>query len=210
VKSLFQQLAEGRRSSAVKERVKFHVAANAWGEIVPIDIAQRADLRRAVLLANLAIIVAASVVQAGVAFLGHVLTPFFSKWLLGALVQCQKVVVPHTISVRADIWTIWSIDHSHICSSAVYHGVKRVCPRIDGFDDVLPGPLPVIATQMGDALMSAVARLLVDAGHLNIGHSNSLSHIDYQPDDAIMAPLASNVNIARTIIACITRFCVRN
>ena len=67
--TLLQELAEGLRSAPLQKGIKLHVAAHAGGEAFAVSPTQRSNAGRAVLVANLAIVVPASAIKTRAAIL---------------------------------------------------------------------------------------------------------------------------------------------
>jgi hypothetical protein len=87
---------------------------------------------------------------------------------LATLWQREEIVVPDTVGVGTDIIAVGTLRDANIGPFAVYPRVESVGLVVDRGDDLLPGPFPAAAAEMRDALMRVVARLLVDAGYLNV------------------------------------------
>ena len=67
--TLLQELAEGIRSRPVKQGIELRVAAHAGCEAVSISLTQRSDAGRAVLVANLAVVISATPIKTRAAIL---------------------------------------------------------------------------------------------------------------------------------------------
>ena len=67
--TLLRELAEGPRSRPLQKSIKLHVAANVGGEVVTVCLTQRSDAGRAVLLADLTIVIPAPLIKARAAIL---------------------------------------------------------------------------------------------------------------------------------------------
>src|SRR5882672_8455399 len=87
-----------------------------------------------------------------------------------ALVQREEVVVPYAVRIGPDVFAVGSFDDADIGSFAAHARVERVRLRLDGVNDFRARPLPVHAAEVSDSLVRIVARQLVDAGDLDIGH----------------------------------------
>jgi hypothetical protein len=66
------------------------------------------------------------------------------------------------------------IVHVNVRSFAVLHRVERMFLGIDPDNDLLAGPFPSGRPEMRNPIIGIVARGLVDARNLNIGHSGFL------------------------------------
>src|SRR5258708_3450537 len=75
VLALLQQLAERLRSRPFQKRVELHVAAHARSKVVAVSLAQRVDASCTVLVANFAIGVPATIIEARVTILRHSCSP---------------------------------------------------------------------------------------------------------------------------------------
>ena len=109
--ALFHKLAQRLCARSVQQRVKLHVAAHAGSKPVAIRFAQCSDARRTVLVANFAIAISASIVEAGAAGLGQgVLRSVVADHAAGpgsrsdrALIEGQEIVVPVAICMGPQI-----------------------------------------------------------------------------------------------------------
>lgn len=110
VLAFLQQLAERLRSRPVQKRVELHVAAHARSKVVAVGLAQRVDTSCTVLVANLPVVVPATIIEAGVTILRHSHSPI--NWgrampgpvSQGALVERQQIVVPDAVGIGAKVW----------------------------------------------------------------------------------------------------------
>jgi hypothetical protein len=89
----------------------------------------------------------------------------------------QQIIIPLAIGMGAHILPIWTIYNANIRTPTPDKGEKGVCACVDGRNHLLSGPAPVSATQIRDALVWVVPRLLFDTSNLNIRHSNHLFSI---------------------------------
>lgn len=84
--------------------------------------------------------------------------------------QCQKVVRPYAVSVRTQILPIWSVHDAYVRSLAMYKSKESVGLGFYRSDYLLPRPFPSCRAQMRNPLIGILARLLVDACDLSVGH----------------------------------------
>jgi hypothetical protein len=68
----FPQLAQRRRARNPKKGVKLHIASNAWREAIAVGLTQRIYTRTSILMANLSVDVAATIVKPRVTMLRHI------------------------------------------------------------------------------------------------------------------------------------------
>lgn len=65
-----------------------------------------------------------------------------------------------------------TVDYSHIGALTVHLGIECVPPAIDAINNLLPQPMKVVASKMGDRFIGAVTIELVDAFNLQISHAD--------------------------------------
>lgn len=70
------------------------------------------------------------------------------------------------IRVGADVWTVWSLIDTDIDSVAIHLSEKSVHARLNGMDYLIASPPPVVSTEVSDAFVWVVPRLLVNARDL--------------------------------------------
>ncbi len=91
--------------------------------------------------------------------------------------QGEQIVVPLSVGISANVFAARPIHHADIGPDAANEGEKRIGPSFDRSDDLLSGPVPVFSTQMGDAVVGVLARLLADTTNAYICHGNILSSV---------------------------------
>jgi hypothetical protein len=92
-----------------------------------------------------------------------------NKWL-PTFTQCEKVVVPFAVCVGADIFSVWTIDHTNVSSVTAHICEERIGTSFNGRDDLLPRPVPTCSSEMRYSLVGIVSRLLVNACDLHVCH----------------------------------------
>jgi hypothetical protein len=90
--------------------------------------------------------------------------------LTTALWQCEQVVVPLPVGMRAEVLTVRPIHDCDIGTLSTHERVERVLASVDRVDDLLPCPPPRRPTEVGDAFMRILPRLLIDTRYLYICH----------------------------------------
>jgi transcriptional regulator with XRE-family HTH domain len=100
-----------------------------------------------------------------------------------ALIEGEQIVIPITVRVCAQVLrpSISRIDNAYVRTvSGGILDIEAVCLGLDARNYIFAAPAPPTparSPQMGDVFMWAVALGLIDARHLNIGHTENTSSL---------------------------------
>jgi hypothetical protein len=79
---------------------------------------------------------------------------------LSALWECQEVVVVVAVGVGPNVLSVGPVDHADIRAFSVHKCEKRVRAALNRLNNLCARPFPTVATQVRDAFVRIVSRLL--------------------------------------------------